>query len=98
MKASIVITAGFREVGGDGVKLEEELKRVASKYSIRFLGPNTMGLVSPSYNGTFAFADMRRGNIALVVQSGGIGAYMLDWAIRAVPGSVISSLWEIRLM
>ncbi|BBG27101.1 acetate--CoA ligase family protein [Sulfuracidifex tepidarius] len=86
VKASIVITAGFREVGGDGVKLEEELKRVASKYSIRFLGPNTMGLVSPSYNGTFAFADMRRGNIALIVQSGGIGAYMLDWAHKSGTG------------
>ncbi len=86
VKASIVITAGFREVGGEGVKLEEELKRIASRYSIRFLGPNTMGLVSPEYNGTFAFADMRRGNIALVVQSGGIGAYMLDWAHKSRTG------------
>ncbi|MUN28437.1 acetate--CoA ligase family protein [Sulfuracidifex metallicus] len=86
VKASIVITAGFREVGGEGVKLEEELIHTALKYSIRFLGPNTMGLVSPEYNGTFAFADMRRGNIALVVQSGGIGAYMLDWAHKSRTG------------
>ncbi|MEM3947597.1 MAG: acetate--CoA ligase family protein, partial [Metallosphaera sp.] len=56
------------------------------KHGIRFLGPNTMGLLTPDYNGTFAFADVRRGEIALVVQSGGIGAYMLNWAQRSRTG------------
>ncbi|MEM4077342.1 MAG: acetate--CoA ligase family protein, partial [Metallosphaera sp.] len=63
-----------------------ELVEVAHKHGIRFLGPNTMGLLTPDYNGTFAFADVRRGEIALVVQSGGIGAYMLNWAQRSRTG------------
>jgi acetyl coenzyme A synthetase (ADP forming)-like protein len=78
IKASIIISSGFREVGEE--KLEEELVSVARKYSVRFLGPNTIGVISPDYNGTFAFSDVKKGNIAIVVQSGGIGAYMIDWA------------------
>ncbi|MEM0288995.1 MAG: acetate--CoA ligase family protein [Metallosphaera sp.] len=86
VKSAIVITSGFREVGEDGERLEKELVEVAHKHGIRFLGPNTMGLLTPDYNGTFAFADVRRGEIALVVQSGGIGAYMLNWAQRSRTG------------
>ncbi len=86
VKSAIVITAGFKEVGGEGVKLEDDLINTAKKGGIRFLGPNTMGIVSPDYNGTFAYANINRGNIALVVQSGGIGAYMLDWAQRTRTG------------
>ncbi|MQL55970.1 acetate--CoA ligase family protein [Acidianus ambivalens] len=86
VKASIVITSGFREVGDEGAKLEEELISTAKKGGIRVLGPNTMGLISPDFNGTFAYANVPRGEIALVVQSGGIGAYMLDWAQRTRTG------------
>ncbi|MEM0068350.1 MAG: CoA-binding protein, partial [Saccharolobus sp.] len=82
VKAAIIITSGFREVGDEGAKLEEEVKSIAKKYGIRFLGPNTIGLLTPDFNGTFTFADVRRGNIALVVQSGGIASYMLEWAKR----------------
>ncbi len=78
--AAIVITSGFREIGEEGAKLEEELKAVASKHGIRFLGPNTMGIVTPSFNATFTYVDVKPGNIALVAQSGGMGAYMLNWA------------------
>ncbi|AWS00722.1 acetate--CoA ligase family protein [Metallosphaera hakonensis] len=86
VKSAIVITSGFREVGEEGEKLERELTNTAKKYGIRFLGPNTMGLLTPDYNGTFAFADVKRGEIALVVQSGGIGAYMLNWAQKSRTG------------
>ncbi|MEM3859780.1 MAG: CoA-binding protein, partial [Candidatus Micrarchaeaceae archaeon] len=86
VKAAIIITSGFREVGDEGAKLEEEVKSIAKKYGIRFLGPNTIGLLTPDFNGTFTFADVRRGNIALVVQSGGIASYMLEWAKRTRTG------------
>ncbi|ARM74849.1 acetate--CoA ligase family protein [Acidianus manzaensis] len=86
VKSAIVITSGFKEIGGDGVKLEEDLISTARKGGIRVLGPNTMGLISPDFNGTFAYANIQRGEIALVVQSGGIGAYMLDWAQRTRTG------------
>ncbi|WP_423794415.1 acetate--CoA ligase family protein [Metallosphaera sedula] len=86
VRSAIVITSGFREVGEEGEKLEREVASIANKYGIRFLGPNTMGLLTPDYNGTFAFADVKRGEIALVVQSGGIGAYMLNWAQKSRTG------------
>ncbi|BDB97510.1 acetyl-CoA synthetase [Saccharolobus caldissimus] len=86
VRYAIIITAGFKEIGKEGEKLEQELVSKAKKGGIRFLGPNTMGIISPDYNGTFAFGDVKRGNIALVVQSGGIGAYMLDWARKTRTG------------
>ncbi len=84
VRAAIVITAGFREVGE--VKLEEEIVSIARKHGMRLLGPNTFGVISPSYNSTFAFADVKRGNIGLVVQSGGLGVYMLDFARKSRMG------------
>ncbi|EZQ11061.1 acetyl CoA synthetase [Candidatus Acidianus copahuensis] len=86
VKTAIVITSGFKEVGEEGAKIEEQLISIARKGNIRILGPNTMGLISPDYNGTFAYANVTRGEVALVVQSGGIGAYMLDWAQRTRTG------------
>lgn len=78
VKASIVITAGFKEVGE--VKLEDEVISIARKGGIRVLGPNTFGIITPELNATFAYTDVKRGNISLVVQSGGLGVYMLNWA------------------
>ncbi len=79
-RAAIIITSGFRETGEEGAKLEEEVKSVARKHGIRFLGPNTMGIVTPNFNATFTYVDVKPGNLALVAQSGGMGAYMLNWA------------------
>lgn len=80
VKTAVVITSGFRETGEEGARLEEQLKNVARKYGIRFLGPNTMGIVTPNFNATFTYVDVKPGNLALVAQSGGMGAYMLNWA------------------
>ena len=84
VKAVVVITAGFKEVGEE--KLEEEIINIARKHGMRLLGPNTFGVITPEYNATFAFADVKRGNIGLVVQSGGLGVYMLDWARKTRMG------------
>ncbi|ACP37553.1 acetate--CoA ligase family protein [Saccharolobus islandicus] len=78
VRASIVITAGFREVGEE--KLENEVIGIARKGGIRVLGPNTFGIITPEFNATFTYTDVKRGNIGLVVQSGGLGVYMLNWA------------------
>ncbi|MGC8693990.1 MAG: CoA-binding protein, partial [Thermoplasmata archaeon] len=81
-KAAVIITSGFREIDEEGKKLEEQIYDIAKKYGIRFIGPNTMGFTTPAFNATFAYADVKVGNIAIVAQSGGMGAYMLDWAQR----------------
>src|SRR6056297_2254170 len=46
IRRAIVVSGGFREVGGDGAGLEEKLKAAADKYGIRFLGPNCIGAVN----------------------------------------------------
>ncbi len=86
VRGGIVISSGFRETGPEGAKLEDEIKAIAKRNGIRFLGPNTMGIVTPSFNATFTYVDVKPGNIALVAQSGGMGAYMLNWAQRTRTG------------
>src|SRR5512140_2166027 len=49
VKSVIIITAGFKEVGPEGKKLEEEIVRRARRSGIRFIGPNCLGLISPSH-------------------------------------------------
>ncbi|ARD85566.1 acetate--CoA ligase family protein [Ferroplasma acidiphilum] len=78
--AAIIITAGFKETDQHGAELEDQIMAIARESGIRVLGPNTIGLITPDVNATFAFADVKKGKAALVAQSGGLGVYMLNWA------------------
>ena len=91
----IIISAGFREIGAEGAKLEEEIKRIQSKYDIRVLGPNCVGLVRPqiNLNATFLRDNPAPGQIAFISQSGALGSAILDWAVSAQIGfSMFASL------
>jgi len=91
----IVISAGFRETGPEGAKLEEEIKSIQSKYDIRVLGPNCVGLIRPQIglNATFLRDNPIPGQIAFVSQSGALGSAILNWAISARIGfSMFASL------
>ncbi|RMG67978.1 MAG: CoA-binding protein, partial [Nitrospirae bacterium] len=83
VKVCVVISAGFKEVGGDGAKLEEELKKIARRGRTRILGPNCLGVIntSNSMNATFANLMLPPGRIAFFSQSGALGVAVLDWAI-----------------
>ncbi|MBS7247068.1 MAG: CoA-binding protein [Candidatus Jordarchaeales archaeon] len=76
VKGVVVITAGFREVGGNGLRLQEEMVRVARRSGMRILGPNTFGFVNAhaGVNATFTdvLGELKAGNIAVVTQSGGV--------------------------
>ena len=85
-RSAIIITSGFRELDDQGAKLEAETLQIAKSGGIRFLGPNTLGLITPNFNASFALSDVKRGPLALVAQSGGIGVYMLNWASRTRTG------------
>lgn len=50
IKSVVVITAGFKEVGGEGAVLETELVNKIKKYKIRLVGPNCMGLINTHPN------------------------------------------------
>jgi acetyltransferase len=84
IKAAIVITAGFKELGGEGVAKEQEVLRAAAKTGIRLLGPNCLGIINTepqvSLNGSFARLMPAPGNIALISQSGAVGVAALEYA------------------
>ena len=81
---AVVISAGFRETGPEGARLERELIETARRYGVRILGPNCLGFMNLSVpiNATFAAATPRRGNIALISQSGALITYLLDVSLQ----------------
>ncbi|MBI4808075.1 MAG: bifunctional acetate--CoA ligase family protein/GNAT family N-acetyltransferase [Nitrosomonadales bacterium] len=94
VKAAVIITAGFGEVGSEGAALEKQLLEAAHRYNIRLIGPNCLGIMRPSIglNATFNKGQANIGNIALISQSGALCTAILDWANRNDVGfsSVVS--------
>lgn len=80
-KFAIVITAGFNEAGEEGKRLETELKSLAEKYSIRFIGPNCMGIVNRdiSLNTSVSRIVGKPGTLGLISQSGTYVAQTVDY-------------------
>jgi acetyl coenzyme A synthetase (ADP forming)-like protein len=85
-RAAVVISAGFREAGDEGVERERELLRVARRYGIRVVGPNCMGVMNAGpdvrMNGTFSQVFPDAGNVAFSSQSGALGLAILGAAKR----------------
>lgn len=84
VKHLIVITAGFKEIGGEGKKLEEDLVKIARKYGMRITGPNNLGVMDTHtpINATFAKDFALKGNIAFISQSGALCVAILDWSLQ----------------
>jgi acetyl-CoA synthetase (ADP-forming)/acetyltransferase len=77
VKGAVVITAGFREVGGpEGDRLQREMAAVADRGGIKIIGPNTFGMVNAHarLNASFTpiFSRLKPGPITVVSQSGGV--------------------------
>lgn len=93
-KVAVILTAGFRETGEEGRKLEDELLRVARETGIRIVGPNCLGIIIPplELNATFDVQSPLSGQIGFISQSGAIITTVLDWSISRRIGfsSVIS--------
>jgi acetate---CoA ligase (ADP-forming) len=83
-KGAIVISAGFREVGGAGTALEEQVLARARAHSMSLVGPNCFGVFNTDpavgLNATFSESLPPAGNIAFVSQSGALGAGILRYA------------------
>lgn len=81
-RTAIVISAGFKEVGGSGNALEDEIKDTAASRGIKVLGPNCLGLINTraALNATFAHEFPKPGNIGFFSQSGSLCISLLDWA------------------
>jgi acetyl coenzyme A synthetase (ADP forming)-like protein len=84
VKALVVITAGFAEIGGEGVEREKQLVAIVKRYGMRMVGPNCMGVLNTdpaiSMLATFSPSMPPRGPVAIVSQSGAMGQSILDYA------------------
>lgn len=82
--AAVIITAGFKEVGGEGVELERKLREKLRQYGIRAIGPNCMGMLVTDpevrLNASFAATPALPGNVAFLSQSGALGEAILALA------------------
>jgi acetyl coenzyme A synthetase (ADP forming)-like protein len=86
IKGLVVITAGFKEIGGEGITREQELIKIAKKYDMRIIGPNCLGFIGINYNGSFASETPKEGGIAMVSQSGAMLTGMLDYSMEQAFG------------
>ena len=84
VKGAIVISAGFKEIGAEGVELERQVLVEARQGHMRIIGPNCLGVMSPvtGLNATFANAMARPGNVGFISQSGALCTAILDWSFR----------------
>ncbi len=77
VRVAIINTAGFKEVGGEGVELEDQVVAKAGEYGIRIFGPNCQGIINtdPDIRAycNFTFTRPSEGSISIVAQSGGVG-------------------------
>ncbi len=82
--AAIIISAGFKECGGSGVQLEQEVLVEARRGAMRIIGPNCLGVMSPHshFNATFAAEMALPGSVAFLSQSGALCTAILDWSLR----------------
>lgn len=84
IKHAIIVSGGFREVGREGVNREQELVEIATKYGIRFLGPNCIGVANPyqKLNTTFLRYLGDPGFIGMASQSGSFVTQMFNYLSR----------------
>jgi acetyl coenzyme A synthetase (ADP forming)-like protein len=88
IKYAVIISAGFREIGNEGIKLEETIKRISMKKDIRVLGPNCLGILDNYSNFTTSFLPWERvrrpkaGGLTILSQSGAFAIAVLDLAAQ----------------
>lgn len=84
VKGVIIISAGFKELGEPGLKLEEEILKYARQGNMPIIGPNCLGVMNPIYglNATFARGMALPGHLAFISQSGAMCTAVLDWSFQ----------------
>lgn len=81
LKAVIIISGGFREVGSEGLALENECLTIARRYGMRLIGPNCVGTIDlySGLNTTFIKGVPECGYIGFLSQSGAICGAVIDY-------------------
>ncbi|MCX7174677.1 MAG: acetate--CoA ligase family protein [Proteobacteria bacterium] len=82
VKAVIINSAGFKETGQEGAKLQQEFMASARKYGVRVFGPNCQGIINtdPLLKAYCNFTNMfpKPGSVSVVALSGGVGALIMQ--------------------
>lgn len=83
VKGAIIISAGFKEIGAEGARLEQQILEKARRAKMRIIGPNCLGVMSPlnGINATFAKGMALPGHVGFVSQSGALCTAVLDWSL-----------------
>ncbi|MFZ2089170.1 MAG: bifunctional acetate--CoA ligase family protein/GNAT family N-acetyltransferase [Desulfobaccales bacterium] len=83
-RAAIIISAGGKEAGEDGLAVDAAIRAEAHKAGVRYFGPNCMGLLCPgsNLNASFAAFSATPGSLAFISQSGALGSAILGWATQ----------------
>jgi acetyl coenzyme A synthetase (ADP forming)-like protein len=84
IKGIVIVSAGFREVGGEGLEIENRIVSICKNAGIRLVGPNCLGVINPvpsiSMNASFSARMPAPGNISFISQSGALCTAVLDFA------------------
>ncbi len=84
VKGIVIVSAGFKEVGGEGAQIELEIKKLCSEADVRLVGPNCLGVINPSpkvsLNASFSARMPAPGNVSFISQSGALCTAVLDYA------------------
>jgi acetyltransferase len=83
VKALVIITAGFKEIGHDGHEAEKKVIELANQYGMIIQGPNCLGIINTHapYNASFSAGTPSKGTIAFASQSGALMTGILDWSM-----------------
>lgn len=84
VRGAIIISAGFKESGENGIEMEKEIVRLARGAGMPIIGPNCLGIMNPinGLNATFAKGMALKGNVAFISQSGALCTAVLDWSFQ----------------
>ncbi len=84
VKGIVIVSAGFREVGGEGLLIENRIVSLCKEAGVRLVGPNCLGVINPvpgvSLNASFSTRMPICGNISFISQSGALCTAVLDFA------------------
>jgi acetate---CoA ligase (ADP-forming) len=84
VKGVVIVSAGFKEVGGEGLAVEQEIKNLCRESGVRLVGPNCLGVINPlenvRLNASFSTRMPKAGNVSFISQSGALCTAVLDFA------------------
>ena len=84
VKGIVIVSAGFREVGGEGLEIENKIVALCKDAGVRMIGPNCLGVINPNpdvrLNASFSARMPESGNVSFISQSGALCTAVLDFA------------------